>query len=73
MQDGSQLSRKIIEDDVTSTYSFEDELKIPGGYRLVKPAVPGSILMKLDPNNKLTSERQMQYCSGTHMMKLTRP
>ena len=55
-----KLSGKVLEDDA----SFKDECKISGDHYSVTPAVPGSILMKCDPKNNLTSERQTKYCSG---------
>ena len=37
--------------------SFEDEIKTPTGCRSVISAVTGSILVKGDPKNTMTSER----------------
>ena len=47
---------------------FDAEFMILAGHNLVTSAVPGSILIRCDPKNKLPSERQTKHCS--HMSKL---
>ena len=73
MQDGLQSSSNAIEDDATS---FEAEFEIPGGHHSVTWAVPGHILMKCNPMNKLMSERQAKYHWRTgkllHLMQSAR-
>ena len=57
--------------------SYVYEFKIAGYHHLATSAVFWSILIKCDPKNKLMSETQTKYCSGTgmllHTMWWTRP
>jgi hypothetical protein len=57
--------------------SLHDKFDLPEGKNLNTPAIPGSILLKGEPENNVSNDEQTTYrsCMGKllHMMKWSRP